>query len=52
MLWINPPKFISKEKSGDYSVYSYSKIASIKRALNLLYIYYDTMAQSQKLPEN
>lgn len=37
MLWINLPKVISKEKSAAYSVYSYSKIASIKRALNLLY---------------
>ena len=29
-------KFTSKEKSGGYSVYSYSRIASIERALSLL----------------
>ena len=34
MLWIYLPKFTSKEKSGGYSVYSCSRIASMKRALN------------------
>ena len=35
MLSINLPKFTSKEKSGAYSVYSYSRIASTERALGL-----------------
>jgi len=34
MLWIYLPNFTSKEKSGRYSVYSYSRLASIERALN------------------
>ena len=36
MLWIYLPKFISKEKSGGYFVYSYFKIASIEPALSLI----------------
>ena len=31
--WIYLPKFTSKEKSGGYSVYCYSRVASIERAL-------------------
>ena len=31
----NRPAFHSKEKSRDYSVYSYSRIGSIERALNV-----------------
>ena len=33
MSWTYVPKFTSKEKFAGYSVYSYSRIASIERAL-------------------
>ena len=34
ILLRNPPAFNSKEKFEDYSIYSYSRIGSIKRPLN------------------
>lgn len=37
MLMIHLPKFTTKETSGDYSVYSYSRISSIERTLNLAF---------------
>ena len=37
MLLIYLPKFISIEKSGGYSVYSYSRIASIERVLSVTF---------------
>ena len=36
MLLRNCPAFHSKEKSRGYSVYSYSRIGSIERALSML----------------
>ena len=37
MLLIYLPKFVSIEKSGSYSVYSYSRIASIERVLTVTF---------------